>query len=257
MFASRNGQSAQFLSGGYAARPRHGGDGGVRRRPRSDVRQFPGRRRRGGARTRRPARPPETDCQRELRVAGGAGRHGQPAHRQVRRGRAGAPVLRRLWQCRRGGAARGASGVRAVRRRARLRATAQRRRRQPGRLLGHPGDARGAAAAGRAAGQVRAGAERAGLAAAARGAGQPAPVGHGPGRRRPPDPRLPAERIRAHVRVPLLRRGPGQRPARLRRAGAAGAGAAAADPAGRLQLLSRAPSTAAACAPSPTRRGRC
>ena len=53
----------------------------------------------------------------------------------------------------------------------------------------------------------------------------------------PPYPRLPAERVRAHVRVPLVRGGPRQRPARLRRPGAAGARGAAADPAGRLQFL--------------------
>ena len=58
---------------------------------------------------------------------------------------------------------------------------------------------------------------------AARRPRQPADARHGPGRRRPPDPRLPAQHLGQDVPPVLLRHRPVDRAARLRRRSGAGA----------------------------------
>ena len=67
---------------------------------------------------------------------------------------------------------------------------------------------------------------------------QPARARHEPGRRRPPDARLPAEHQRQDVRAVLLRHRPADRAARLRRRARQGARVPAADPHRRLLRLS-------------------
>ena len=63
---------------------------------------------------------------------------------------------------------------------------------------------------------------------------QPAAARHVPGRRRPPDPRLPAEHQRQDVPPAAVRHRPRDRAARLRRGAREGPGVQAADPRGRL-----------------------
>ena len=69
---------------------------------------------------------------------------------------------------------------------------------------------------------------------AARRPRQPADARHGAGRRRPPDPRLPAQHLGQDVPPVLLRHRPVDRTARLRRGARAGPRVPAADPDGRL-----------------------
>ena len=113
----------------------------------------------------------------------------------------------------------------AVRRRARLRPAALRRRRQPGRLLGDPLGTRVEAPAlerprtSRTSPSCRASSGTR-LRAELR---QPAAARHGLLLRRPPDPRLPPQHLRPDVRRPQLHGGPRDRPARLRRDRGAGA----------------------------------
>ena len=89
--------------------------------------------------------------------------------------------------------------ARAVRCALRLRPAALRHRRQPGRVLGHPGHPGRGARPGRARRQARQRPVRGRLGEAARQARQPAAAGHVAGHRRPPHPRLPARTSRGKM----------------------------------------------------------
>ena len=85
----------------------------------------------------------------------------------------------------------------AVRLAIRLRPAALRHRRQPRRVLGHPGHPGRGARPGRGRRQARQRPVRGRLGAAARQARQPAAAGHVAGRGRSPHPRLPAQHLAA------------------------------------------------------------
>ena len=80
-----------------------------------------------------------------------------------------------------------------------------------------------------------------GLGAPAGGAALAADAGDGARRRRPPDPRLPAEHLRQAVRAGQLRDRPGDGAAGLRRDRRPGPGVPAAGPAGRVLGVSAQP----------------
>ena len=114
-----------------------------------------------------------------------------------------------LRQCRLDRGPGQSAGARALRRGARLCPAAQRRRRQSRRLLGHPAgqgraprDGQGPRRGERRGARPRRLVQALARAVARRppGTGQPAPAGHGPRLRRPPHPRLPAQRLRKDVR---------------------------------------------------------
>ena len=149
--------------------------------------------------------------------------HGQPAHRQVRRGLPGAPLLRGLRQRRR---------HRGARRRARPRPLRRRRTPTCSRTpaptptwsrswRSSPRGSRIACWSGsRARTSRRCPTSSSG---APRRAARPAAARHGLLLGRPPHPRLPLQRLRAALRRPQLHRRPRHRPARPRRAARAGA----------------------------------
>ena len=94
------------------------------------------------------------------------------------------------------------------------------------------------------------------LGEAAPRARQPAAARHGAGRRRPPDPRLPAQHQRQDVPPAAVRHRPGDRAARLRQGRGQGPRVQAAG-AGRRLLGVPAPGrTSPRCARSPTRSAR-
>ena len=204
----------------------------------------------------RPARLAQADRERELRLAGGAADHGHLAQRQVRRGHDRPPLLRRLPERRHRRDGRGRARPRAVRRRVRLRPAALGHRRQPGRVLVDPGPPGRGAVAGDGRREERQRPHRRGLGEAAPRARQPAAARHEPRRRRPPDPRLPAQHQRQDVPPAAVRHRPGDRAARLRR-GARPRRASSSRwcwwPATRR---TRGGSTSRRCARSPTRSAR-
>ena len=177
----------------------------------------------------RPASLAQAHRQRELRLARGAAGHGQLVQRQVRRGHDRPPLLRRLQERGHHRVAGRRARPRAVRGAARLRPAALGHRRQPGRVLGHPDAAGRAPRAGRAGPAAHQRPGRRAVGAAPRRPGQPAAAGHVAGRRRPPDPRVPAQHLGQDVRPAQLRHRPGQRAAGLRRAARAGPRVPAAD----------------------------
>ena len=178
------------------------------------------------ARARAPEHDDPADRVGELHVAGGARGAGLGAHQQVLRGLSGQALLRRQLRGRRGREPRARPRVRAVRRRARQRAAALGRQREPGRV-------HGAARAGRQG------------------------DGHAPRPGRPPHARFAGQLQRPHVRLRRVRRRRHVRDARLRRdPRPRRARAPAHDHRGRHRVL-RAPSTSRRSVRSPTRSTRC
>ena len=209
-------------------------------------------------RDRRRAREPTPSAQAhrvgELRVAGGAARDGQLALRQVRRGHAGPPLLRRL-RGRRPGRDRSPPSTR-VRCSAPTTPTCSRTPASTptSSRSGRSSPAGRAPALERARRQPRERPRRRprGRTLRAR-AQQPAHDRHGARRRRPPHPRLPSQHLGQAVRPAQLRRRPRHRVARLRRGAALGARVPPAGDRRRLLRLPAQPELRASCARSPTR----
>ena len=197
----------------------------------------PGSPRRTRAGTGRPARVTETDRLGELRLARVLLTMGTWLSRQVRRGHHRAPLLRRLPEHRHRRVGRRRARARAVRRRVRLRPTALRHRRQPGRLLGDPGQQDRVPALAGCRSEDCQRPDRGAMGDPAAQVRQPASAGHVAGRRRPPHPRLPTQHLRQDVPPALLRHRSRDPAAGLRRRARGGAGVQATDPDRRLLRL--------------------
>ena len=133
---------------------------------------------------------------------------GHLVQRQVRRGDRRAPLLRRVPERRHGRVARRRACARALRGAVRLRPAALGHRRQPGRLLVDPGQPGGVALPREDARQERQRAERGRLGVVAPRVRQPATAGDVAGRRRAPDPRVPAQHQRQDVPPAAVRHRP-------------------------------------------------
>ena len=224
---------------GHEYRQRH--RRGLPVRPGGHRRVRAGRGRGHHGRARLAAAPAQAHRLGELRLARRAAGHGQLAVGQIRRGHPGQPLLRRLRDGRPGRDPGREPRDRAVRRGPRLRPAALGHRRQPGRVLGHPGppDRTPGPRPGWCQARQRPGPGRLGRPAPR--AARAADDGDVAGRGRSPDPRLPPQHLRQAVRAGQLRGGRADRAARLRRDRDPGPRVPAPGAAGRVLRLSAQP----------------